>query len=45
MESLIDKSDNKDESIYRIETSENESSQLGKKKKKKDNNCGKCKMY
>lgn len=45
LESLIEKSDNKDESIYRIETSENESSQLGKKKKQKDNNCGKCIVY
>ena len=45
LNSFIEQSENRDESIFRIETDESDTSQSRKKKKKEDNKCGKCIMF
>ena len=46
LQSLIEQSDNRDESIFRIETDESETSQSRKRNKNNnDNKCGKCIVF
>lgn len=45
LNSFIEQSENRDESIFRIETDESDTSQSRKKKRTEDNKCGKCILF